>query len=130
MAALKTLTCSNSFFICSFLLITPGLGILVLPASIFATKLVANVPRNLPLYSFSLFLIFFITPFINKPYFSRDMIVFMSSISSLKIINSVTPDAIIFLYIPASAAIVHELEPEKKIGVFGSGEWYLALDII
>ena len=44
-------------------------------------------------------------PFINKPNFSRDLIIFMISfISSLEIIKVVVPDPNIFLWIAASVA--------------------------
>ena len=53
-----------------------------LPVNRFPNKLAPkvpnNIPKNPPFYSFALFSIFSLTSFINKPDFSRDLIIFMT----------------------------------------------------
>ena len=69
-------------------------------------------PRNLPCRSFASFLIASLTPFINNPDSSRELIIFMISvISSLEIINVVKPDPNIFLWIAASVAAAAAVNP-------------------
>ena len=87
-----------------------------LPASRFSYELPPNVPnkipRNLPSSSFASILIALLSPFINKPDPSRDIITFMISlISSLEIINGVLPDPNIFLRITASVAAATAINP-------------------
>ena len=87
----------------------PPVLIVPLPVNRFSNKIVPKVPNNIqrsPSFcSFALFLIVSLTPFINQPSSSRDLIYFMISIiSSLKDINVVLPDPNIFLWIAASVA--------------------------
>ena len=86
-----------------------------------------NIPRNLPLYSFALFLIVCLTRFINKPDSSSYLTIFIISlISSFKNINMALreakskgqPDPNIFLWIPASVA---DAAAVKGNPVFSSG---------
>ena len=52
-----------------------------------------NILKNPPFCYFASFLIVSLMPFINNPYFSRDLIIFMIPfISSLEIINVVLQD--------------------------------------
>ena len=72
-----------------------------LPANIFPNKPAPNVPnnilRNIPFSSFASFLIISLTPFINKPDSSRDLIFLMISfVYFLEIISVVIPDPKIF----------------------------------
>ena len=69
-----------------------------LPVNGFPYKLAPNEPnvpndnmlRNSPFCAFPSFSIVLLMPFVNKPYSSRDLTIFMiSSISSFKIINVV-----------------------------------------
>ena len=51
-----------------------------------------NISRNPAFCSFASFLIVLLTPFISKPDYSRDLIIFMISfISSFEIINIAVP---------------------------------------
>ena len=64
----------------------------------FPNKLVPNVPKNTPrnplFYSFASLYFILLTPFINTPDSSRDLIIFMISfISSFEIINFVVREA-------------------------------------
>ena len=70
-------------------LITPFPGILAftsLPVNRFHDKLALNVPNYMPrnprFCSFASFLIVLLTPFIIKPYFSRDLTISMISVTS------------------------------------------------
>ena len=75
-------------------------------------KVPYNIPRNPPFYSFASFFIFSLTPFIDNPFSSRELAIFMISfISSLEIINVVQPDLNIFLWIPASVADTAAINP-------------------
>ena len=62
--------------------------------------------KNPPFCSFASFLIVLLTPFINKPDFSRDLTVFIIFIPSFKINHVVMPDTNIFIWIvvPVAAA--------------------------
>ena len=67
----------------------------------------SSIPRNPPVCSFTPFLIGSLTLFINKPVYSRHLIIFMVSlIPSLEIINVVVPDQKKFIWISASVADV------------------------
>ena len=71
-----------------------------------------NILRNAPLCYFASFLIVLLTSFINKPDSSSDLTIFIISIiSSLKVINVVTHDPNIFLWIAASAADTAVVNP-------------------
>ena len=77
---------------------------LIIPRSLnrYPHKLAPKVPktilRNLPLCFFGSFLIILPGPFINKPDYSSDLTIFITSfVSSFKIINVVTSDPNIFL---------------------------------
>ena len=79
----------------------------VLPFNRFPNKLALNVPhnilRNAHFCTFDSFFIVSLAPFINKPDSSRYLIIFMISfICSFEIINVVTPDPNILLWIAAS----------------------------
>ena len=72
-----------------------------LPANRFPNKLAFKMPNNIlknpPFCYFASFLIVSLMSFINNPYFSRDLIIFMIPfISSLEIINVVLQDPKIF----------------------------------
>ena len=67
----------------------------------------SSIPRNPPVCSFTPFLIGSLTLFINKPVYSRHLIIFMVSlIPSLEIINVIVPDQKNFIWISASVADV------------------------
>ena len=80
-----------------------------LPVNRFPNKLAPKepiiIPRNYSFWFFTSFLIVSLTPFINKPDTSSDLIIFIILfISSFEIINVVTLDPNIFLWIIASVA--------------------------
>ena len=104
-AALKILAYAN----CANITLWPDIFDLLtpLPVNRFSNKVAPNVPnnilRNRPVYSFALFLIVLLMPFITKPDSSRDLTIFMILISSLETITVVVPDPNIFLWIPVVA---------------------------
>ena len=67
--------------------------------------------RNPSFCSSVSFLIVLLTSFINKPDSSRDLTIYIISISLFEIINVVIPGAKIFLFIPASAANAATVNP-------------------
>ena len=82
----------------------------------FPNKLLPNVPntilRILPFGYFASFLIVSLTAFINRPNYSRDLIIFMMSfISSLEIVNVALSDPKIFLGIVTSFAAAAAVNP-------------------
>ena len=87
--------------------------IVPLPVNRFlAHKLPNNIPRNPPFCYFASFLIVSLTSFINKPDFCSDLTNFIISfISSFEIINVVTPDQNIFLWIATFAADAAAVNP-------------------
>ena len=92
-----------------------------------------NILRNPPFYPFTSFLTVSVTPFNNKPDFSRDFtILIISLISSFDIINVVIlceteekkwrrPDPKIFLCISASAANAAAVNPKGIKTFFANG---------
>ena len=110
----------------------PSLALIVpLLVNIFLNKLESKVPNNIPrnprFCSLASFVIVSLTPFINKPDYSRDLTIFIISfISSLEIINVVpfakseglevnirgrVLDPNIFLWIAASVADPASVNP-------------------
>ena len=91
----------------SLALIVPSTTLVVpLPVNRFPNKLVPtghnSTPRNPPFCSFALLLFVWLTSFIKKPDSSSHLtILIISFISSFGIINVVTPDPNIFLWIAA-----------------------------
>ena len=88
--------------LCPALIVPSSALIVPFPVKKFSNKLAPNVPNTIlrkpPFCPFASFLIVSLTPFINKPDYSRDLTIFMISfISSLEIINAVVPDPNIFL---------------------------------
>ena len=68
--------------------------------NILAANVPDNNPRNLPLFSFTSFLIVPLIPFISNPDSSSDLPIFViSSIYSFEIINAVAPDPKSFFWI-------------------------------
>ena len=77
-----------------------------------ASKVPNKIPENPPFCLFASYLIVSLTPFINKPDSSRDLIIFMISfISSLEIIYVVVQDPDIFLWIAVSVADAAAVNP-------------------
>ena len=98
-------------------LIVPSSALIVhLPANRFPNKLAPNVTNNIlrnPLFcSFASFSIVSLTSFINKPDYSSDLTIIVTSfISSFGIINVVIPDPNIFLLIATSVADAAAVKP-------------------
>ena len=109
--------------------------IMPLPANRIPNKIAPNLPNNIPKYPpfcyIASFWIVSLTAFINKQDSSRDLIIFISFISSFEIINLIVPDPSIFSWITASAADAAAVNPNgiKTLLVSGLSAFFIEGDL-